>query len=510
MTWSDVYDDIVFWDASLAPWTQSINLDELVTAFTPAEENEIYQTLGLLYVGSTAAQQILEDAAALVSQGSIRIGKANSIRGPGFTARGAANEGYIGFDSAATADLWYFNTSGKLVQEIAALTLIHEMSHLVGKADPTGSGVENMPTEAEENLAGHDFRGTALNAQNLIADEMGYSDNIQASYYGGFDTASDLSALQSDDGGPYFTFDADYSGGMPIDIVRLGGAFGTTATNNDLDMSARTDDSRDLLFGLDGDDTLTGGGGDDHLYGGNDDDVLDGGAGHDEAGGLTDGYDHLYGEAGNDILYGGPGDTLSGGSGDDTFYLFSGSVVQLIENGVALAANSDPRYQDDTRWLISTMVMGGVVYDSWAIPIVTITDLEAGDLVYVDGKLIAGKSVTLSINDGAYLSGTFSWMTPLAGDFAPYRTHDSLDEFGTTRTHLLVESYMDNLLGDPDNSWSHFGGNGSAAMAFVDLTTVSRVGTHGLENGDLLYTSGLVISLTEPLPLPLGVDVQYA
>jgi hypothetical protein len=176
---------------------------------------------------------------------------------------------------------------------------------------------------------------------------------------------------------------------------------------------------------------------------------------------------------------------------------------------VALAANADPRYLDDTRWLISTMEMGGIVHDSWAIPIVTITDLEAGDRVYVDGKLIAGKSVTLSVNDGSYLSGTFSWMTPLAGDFAPYRTHDSLDDFGTTRTHLLVESYMDSLLGDPDNSWSHFGGNGSAAMAFADLTMVSRMGLHGLENGDLLYTSGLVVSLTNPLPLPLGVDVQY-
>lgn len=266
----------------------------------------------------------------------------------------------------------------------------------------------------------------------------------------------------------------------------------------------------DLIFGLDGDDTLTTGNGDDFLYGGDGDDILDGGAGRNEAGGLTDGYDSLYGEAGDDILYGGPGDTLSGGLGDDTFYLFSGSVVQLIENGVALAANSDPRYQDDTRWLISTMAIGGVDYDSWAVPIVTITDLEAGDLVYVDGKLIAGKSVTLSVNDGSYLSGTFSWMTPLAGDFAPYRTHDNIDLLGTIRTHHLIESYMDPLLGDPDNSWDHYGGNGSAAMAFVDKTSEILPGPNGIVSGDLLYASGLIVSLNSPLPLPLGVDVQYA
>ncbi|HYI39203.1 MAG TPA: hypothetical protein VE053_02670 [Allosphingosinicella sp.] len=69
---------------------------------------------------------------------------------------------------------------------------------------------------------------------------------------------------------------------------------------------------------------------------------------------------------------------------------------------------------------------------------------------------------------------------------------------------------MDPLLGDPDNSWDHFGGYGSAAMAFVDRTVEILPGPQGIVSGDLLYTSGLVISLTNPLPLPLGVDVQYA
>lgn len=420
----------------------------------------------------------------------LRIGWAAGV--PGESARGGSVDPYVVVNLGLIDDVVYFNNKGELVHEKRELAIMHELIHvLLNLDDPAATA-----TEAQMNSANFDFDGDVIRNQNAIASELGFSDNIRTSYANGMLESTALSAG--------LLINNSYTDGAIIDIARLGSAAVDT-----MDMSARTDASRDLLFSFDGDDTLTGGDGDDFLYGGNDDDILDGGAGHDEADGLTDGYDFLYGEAGDDILYGGPGDTLSGGSGDDTFYLFSGSVVQLVENGVALAANSDPQYLDDTRWLISTMAIGGVDYDSWAVPIVTITDLEAGDKVYVDGKLIAGKSVTLSVNDGAYLSGTFSWMTPLAGDFAPYRTHDVIDPLGTIRTHHLIESYMDPLLGDPDNSWDHFGGNGSAAMAFVDRASEILPGPQGIVSGDLLYTSGLIVSLTNPLPLPLEVYVQY-
>jgi Ca2+-binding RTX toxin-like protein len=68
--------------------------------------------------------------------------------------------------------------------------------------------------------------------------------------------------------------------------------------------------SKDLLWGGDGDDTILGLNGADNLYGGYGDDSLDGGSG----------ADYLRGEAGTDRLWGGSGsDVLAGGSDTDYF-----------------------------------------------------------------------------------------------------------------------------------------------------------------------------------------------
>lgn len=68
--------------------------------------------------------------------------------------------------------------------------------------------------------------------------------------------------------------------------------------------------SRDLLWGGDGDDIILGLNGADNLYGGYGDDSLEGGSG----------ADYLRGEAGTDRLWGGSGsDVLAGGSDTDYF-----------------------------------------------------------------------------------------------------------------------------------------------------------------------------------------------
>jgi Ca2+-binding RTX toxin-like protein len=89
----------------------------------------------------------------------------------------------------------------------------------------------------------------------------------------------------------------------------------TVSDGSALQVSAPTDDKRDLLLGLTGDDIIDGGGGDDLLVGSGGNDTLRGGPGGD----LIDGG------AGNDVLDGGAddaaADVLEGGVGFDTYIL---------------------------------------------------------------------------------------------------------------------------------------------------------------------------------------------
>jgi len=79
-------------------------------------------------------------------------------------------------------------------------------------------------------------------------------------------------------------------------------------------------EGNDKLYGKGGNDKLYGGDGNDKLYGGKDNDRLYGGDGKDKLYG-SDGKDKLYGEDGNDKLYGQDGnDKLYGGDGDDRLY----------------------------------------------------------------------------------------------------------------------------------------------------------------------------------------------
>lgn len=197
------------------------------------------------------------------------------------------------------------------------------------------------------NQADFDFVGDTLRVQNNIAADMGYFNNHQASYNAAF-RADRPEAI-------HFTTGISYSNNESVDIVRLG----TDGIDN-LDMSARTDSSRDLIFGLNADDDIHGGGGndflyggagldeilggdgDDLIYGGDDSDVVRGGAGADtlfggnreedpgSAGGSFN--DQLYGEDGDDILWAGAGeDTLYGDAGDD--WLHGGVGDNVLDGG---------------------------------------------------------------------------------------------------------------------------------------------------------------------------------
>jgi Ca2+-binding RTX toxin-like protein len=76
-----------------------------------------------------------------------------------------------------------------------------------------------------------------------------------------------------------FRKDISYTEDQTIDIAYFD--WGLNKNPNDLDLSRRTDSSRDLIIGLDGKDKINGGAGRDYLYGGIDDDTISGGSGDD-------------------------------------------------------------------------------------------------------------------------------------------------------------------------------------------------------------------------------------
>ncbi|HYD26828.1 calcium-binding protein [Brevundimonas sp.] len=120
------------------------------------------------------------------------------------------------------------------------------------------------------------------------------------------------------------------------------------------EMQGSTDNGRDHLFGLAGDDVLTGGGREDHLDGGDGADQLDGG--------LQD--DALLGGGGDDRLTGGRGsDRIEGGGGSDVA-IFTGAradYVIVTDNGVTTVSGPDGQHPgNDTITLISTDLLTGV------------------------------------------------------------------------------------------------------------------------------------------------------
>jgi Ca2+-binding RTX toxin-like protein len=209
-------------------------------------------------------------------------------------------------------DLYWFNPTGTLVKGDAALTIAHELAHIVYEQDDPRPLPNESPEsfDARQNTATFDSQGPQVRAQNVIARQLGEPDQVRVSYGGAVYGAADLAQFQTG---------VSYTDGTTIDNVRRG-----NNGDNNIDHSARTTSLRDLIFGLGGDDTINSGGGNDWLYGGADNDIIRGGAGNDVIYGddkfdfSAVGDDTLYGDGGNDRIYGGKGtDTIYGGIGVD-------------------------------------------------------------------------------------------------------------------------------------------------------------------------------------------------
>ena len=149
---------------------------------------------------------------------------------------------------------------------------IHELIHAINGTpdlvDPvTGNALGGA--DRDYNNPNFDFLGQTVRLQNQISQERdfgpGYS---QVGYDATFDTAPAI-----------FRNDISYTEDKTIDIAYFDN--NRNLSPNVLDLSLRTDNSRDLIIGLSGNDHINGGAGRDYLYGGVGDDTISGGSGED-------------------------------------------------------------------------------------------------------------------------------------------------------------------------------------------------------------------------------------
>jgi hypothetical protein len=335
MSWADVAAKITFFDPS-NPWPFP-HPDYAVGAFSVSEQTSILNMLSALYSSSATARNVLDTAAA---QGPIRIG-ATLPNNPGFMIPATSGTpSYLGFNLSAIDVFYYFNDHGYIVKELPVITIIHELIHY---------GLGLMDTDNDHSLMNgpsYDFDGDTLRKQNQISREAGFNDNIQISY-----SATFFNYPANDSRFDTLEMGKSYSHDEIVDIVRLGND--SPLLPDLLDMSHRTDGSRDILFGFGGNDTLRGGGGRDFLYGGNHNDTLDGGAGSDFIDG-EDGTDTVdYG-----LDPGGPGVALTIRradppandprlryeivSGGDTDVIVDVEKIKLTDKSDKLSLTGDP------------------------------------------------------------------------------------------------------------------------------------------------------------------------
>ncbi|KAI4218238.1 MAG: hypothetical protein L6R40_008792, partial [Gallowayella cf. fulva] len=384
---------------------------------------------------------------------------------------------------------------GVLVQSTRLDAILHELTHAAGYSDPDNGA---RPYDLRMDSASYDYQGDVLRHANEVLVTIGLADLQRSTYQAGLKEYEDqFTEYLSDKVGVSFTF------GETVEITRLG-----TQDADTQDMTARAS-SDDLIFGFGGDDVILGGDGDDFLYGGKGSDTLDGGTG----------YDYLDGEESNDILLGPAGDILKGGEGADSFYLFTNEIVQLMNDGVTLVGGDDPKYEDATKWFISsTWVWNGqqdVAHDRWTIPIVTILDFGPDDTLFVDGKLITGKSTVYPSEDTSFVSGTFSWMTASSSTdesfshWGPPYVTDLTDGSNVIHTRLQYEDYFHDDLYVQTGEYEkieprQYKMSWDAAFEFYDVESwIHLTPSWHVDQNELVVHAGLLVMAPNQTSAPL-------
>lgn len=274
MSWSTVAADIV-WDPST--WTSLPDVTEV--ELSSGVQSQVLNALEAIYNTGGVGQTMLD---GLAGAGPIRIATVDNT-GSAWVQSSGGSTPFFDIDPATDSRFAYINDHGKLIAfGNLDYTLAHELAHdYYNVSDPAE---QFSPAEPD-----FDFSGVPDETANAIAPLIsGLGDVERASYQASRLTGTmDASAL---------TLNHDYTDGHAIDIAIVG----HITTNDDIDISNRTDNAKALLMGLGGNDTIVADGGNSYLYGGTGQDSLRGGAGDDK----------LDGGSGNDTLVGGNGDDL--------------------------------------------------------------------------------------------------------------------------------------------------------------------------------------------------------
>lgn len=299
--------DVIFWsDTNPSKQWNITRIDLTPVEIGGSSRNAVTSALGILTGGGTVTGQSLVSHALDFQQGKLRFGGASvSLKDAGLVVDD--RDDWIFYSKSNDEKLYYFNLNGTAVQSTTVLTIAHELQHYTTfSLDPLAlaSKTDFVARDSLMNGSNFDYKGPAVGAQNSVASELGQLDKVQAAYGGAYLISAN----------PGLTSGYSYTDNMIVDIVRIG-----QDVDNNQDHTARTDNSRDLFFGLGGNDTLHGGGGNDYLYGGEGSDTLYGDDGDDFI--FADGDYFHQTVAGDDVVYGNAGsDTIIAGYGNDQIY----------------------------------------------------------------------------------------------------------------------------------------------------------------------------------------------
>jgi Ca2+-binding RTX toxin-like protein len=269
MAWSDVAAKIKFWGVDDSPpLVNGIEAAGYGGAFSPADKATILSALQNLYDRSPTARALLD---AGVATRDIWL-----LNHEGQGSRARINSGTATIDLNEARSLQWMGRDGRFQLENVGGSVIHELIHaiygLYDLVDPvTGRPTFSDPGTNDFNNPDFDHIGRTQALTNQILQEAG---NPFGYWQVGYDAIFNVSPSTFRPG-----TEISYTEDNAIDIAYFDQA--SNKTPDVLDLSLRTDNSKDLIIGLGGNDRINGGAGRDYLYGGVGNDTISGGSGDD-------------------------------------------------------------------------------------------------------------------------------------------------------------------------------------------------------------------------------------
>jgi hypothetical protein len=292
----------------------------------------ILNALSDLYARSPTARSVLDQGAA---RGEIWL----------LQAFNGAGSGAFTFSNAAAIDLQqaqggliFMGSEGRLQDENLQDNVIHELIHAIlgwdDLIDPTTLIAYGRTDRRDYNNAAFDHIGATQRLTNQIMQEMGYPAGFSQVGYDATVNRANQAFLKRD---------ISYTDDHTVDIAYFDSS--ASRTPGLLDLSRRTDSSRDLIMGFDGVDRIYGGAGDDYLYGGTGNDTISGGSG-------------------NDLIHGGDRKTAISDDGTDTADYSIGDMGNAAPNAIHVnidsnAATSSEKMDGLTPIIVSDDGYGG-------------------------------------------------------------------------------------------------------------------------------------------------------